>query len=94
MNDAKFPKYLNALKRNKERSARNKEPGREPGQESGQGSAEPELEPCCQGTVHIAYRGVSDDRMYMSRDRSFNEIKFFRPHGLRVFCAGCRRRLA
>jgi hypothetical protein len=87
MTESKFPKYLKALARNKKGGQGN----------TGQGAAapepEPEFGPCCQGNVHIFYRGVSDDKMYMSRDRSFGEIKYFRPHGLRVFCADCRRRL-
>lgn len=49
---------------------------------------------CCSGKVHIAYRGVSDDRMYIAYNRNFKEIKFFKPNGLRVFCANCRRRIA
>lgn len=48
---------------------------------------------CCKGIVHIAYRGIADDRMYMSYSRQWKEIRFFRPHGLRVFCAGCRHRV-
>lgn len=48
---------------------------------------------CCNDNVHIAYRGVSDDHMYMAYDRKWAEVKFFRPNGLRVFCADCRRRL-
>lgn len=50
-------------------------------------------ESCCSGTVHIAYRGVSDERLYLSKGRSWSEVRYFRPHGLRVFCADCRRRL-
>ncbi len=49
--------------------------------------------PCCSGKVHIAYRGVSDDRLYLSPDRKWPEIKYFRPKGLRAFCADCRRRV-
>ena len=49
--------------------------------------------PCCQGDVHIAYRGVSDDRMYLVYGKKWSEVKYFRQNGLRVFCAGCRRRL-
>ena len=48
---------------------------------------------CCSGRVHIAYRGVSDDRLYLAENRTNNEVKFFRPIGLRVFCADCRKRL-
>jgi len=48
---------------------------------------------CCKGLVHIAYRGVADDRMYISYSRQWNEIRFFRPNGLRVFCADCRHRV-
>jgi hypothetical protein len=48
---------------------------------------------CCSKRVHIAYRGVSDDRLYLAENRSTNEVKFFRPIGLRVFCADCRKRL-
>lgn len=54
---------------------------------------EPEDELCHSGSVHIAYRGVADDRMYIAYSRHWNEVKFFRPVGLRVFCADCRRRL-
>ncbi len=63
------------------------------GPTSGPIMEEPSFEPCCAGSVHIAYRGVSDDKMYISHDRKFSEIKYFRPNGLRVFCADCRRRL-
>ncbi len=48
---------------------------------------------CCTGKVHIAYRGISDDRLYMAYGRKWSEVKFFRPHGLKVFCADCRRRI-
>lgn len=48
---------------------------------------------CCSGTVHVAYRGISDDRMYITYDRKWPEVRYFRPNGLRVFCADCRRRL-
>ena len=48
---------------------------------------------CCSGQVHIAYRGVSDERLYISKGRSWGEVRYFRPNGLRVFCADCRRRL-
>jgi hypothetical protein len=61
------------------------------------GSAEP-AEPaeemvCCKGMVHIAYRGIADDRVYISYSRLWNEIRFFRPNGLKVFCADCRSRV-
>lgn len=48
---------------------------------------------CCSGTVHVAYRGVSDERLYLAYSRKVNELKFFRQNGLRVFCADCRRRI-
>lgn len=48
---------------------------------------------CCKGIVHIAYRGIADDRVYMSYSRLWNEIRFFRPNGLKVFCADCRSRV-
>lgn len=48
---------------------------------------------CCSDRVHIAYRGVSDDRLYLAENRDTTEVKFFRPIGLRVFCAECRKRL-
>ena len=47
----------------------------------------------CTDSVHIAYRGLADDRMYLVRDRKWAEVKYFKPNGLRVFCATCRRRL-
>jgi hypothetical protein len=52
-----------------------------------------EDELCCQGVVHIAYRGISDERLYLSYSRSWSEVRYFRSSNLRVFCAGCRRRL-
>ncbi|CAN5376510.1 hypothetical protein BH10CYA1_BH10CYA1_20640 [soil metagenome] len=55
--------------------------------------AEPEEEVCCSGIVKIAYRGVSDDRLYLAEGRKWGDVRFFKPNGLRVFCAGCRRRL-
>lgn len=48
---------------------------------------------CCEGRVHIFYRGVSDDRLYKAADRHWNELKFFRQNGLKVYCRHCRRRL-
>jgi hypothetical protein len=51
------------------------------------------LNACCSDQVHIAYRGVSDDRLYLSYDRKWADVKFFRPNGLRVFCVSCRRRI-
>jgi len=84
MTDAKFPKYLKRLLQGKQ-TAGSDAAAREHEEEV--------LQPCCQGKVHIAYRGVSDERLYLSKDRAFNELKFFRPNGLRVFCADCRRRM-
>lgn len=55
--------------------------------------AEPEGEDCCNGVVHIAYRGLSDDRQYIAYSRKWDEIRFFKENGLKVFCADCRRRL-
>jgi hypothetical protein len=51
------------------------------------------IELCCSGVVHIAYRGLADDRMYMSYSRKWSELRFFRANGLRVFCADCRQRV-
>jgi len=50
-------------------------------------------ETCCAGQVHIAYRGLSDDKQYVAYSRAWNEVKFFRQNNLKVFCADCRRRL-
>ncbi|GEM_PF-1255268 len=55
--------------------------------------ADEETAVCCRGAVHIAYRGASDDRLYVAYGRKWIDVKFFKPRGLRVFCAGCRRRL-
>lgn len=54
---------------------------------------QPEEPVCCGDIVHIVYRGVSDDKLYIAYDRKWQELKFFRPKGLRVFCKKCRRRL-
>jgi hypothetical protein len=49
---------------------------------------------CCdQPGVHIAYRGKSDDRLYLARDRQWNEVRYYQPNGLRAFCVKCRRRV-
>ncbi|PWU01450.1 MAG: hypothetical protein C5B53_02900 [Candidatus Melainabacteria bacterium] len=58
-----------------------------------EGKTETDDDPCCSKTVHIAYRGISDDRLYLNYDRKWGDVKFFRPNGLRVFCGGCRRRI-
>ncbi len=49
--------------------------------------------PCCSDKVHIAYRGVSDDRLYIAYERKWSEVKFFRPKNLRVYCQQCRHRI-
>jgi hypothetical protein len=50
--------------------------------------------PCCnQSTVHIAFRGKSDDRMYIAYKREWQELRYYQANGLRVFCSVCRRRL-
>ncbi len=54
---------------------------------------EEDYELCCRGKVHIAYRGLADDRMYISYDREWQEVKYFRQNNLRVFCSDCRRRV-
>ena len=56
-------------------------------------NARPDDIPCCDGQVHIAYRGVSDDRLYIVYARKWSEVRYFRQNALRVFCAGCRRRV-
>ncbi len=61
--------------------------------ETGERTVEEQSEQCCEGKVNIAYRGVSDERLYMAYGRKWPEVRYFKPHGLRVFCADCRRRL-
>lgn len=75
--------------------ARKKKLGISKAQECGQAEDESSEEDlvCCKGIVHIAYRGIADDRMYLSYSRQWNEIRFFRANGLRVFCADCRHRV-
>ena len=51
------------------------------------------VELCCRGRVHIAYRGLADDRLYIAYDRTWQEVRFFKPNGLRVFCSDCRTRV-
>ncbi len=48
---------------------------------------------CCNGMVHIYYRGLSDDRLYKAANRKWAEVRFYKPNGLKVFCADCRRSL-
>lgn len=48
---------------------------------------------CCKGVVHIYYRGLSDDRLYKALGRPWAEVRFYKPNGLKVFCADCRRRV-
>lgn len=56
-------------------------------------SAEDITVPCCSEQVHIAYRGKADDRLYMVRDRKWQEVKYYQANGLRAFCAVCRHRV-
>lgn len=49
--------------------------------------------PCCSELVHIAFRGVADDKLYMARNRKWTEVRFYKQNGLRVFCATCRHRV-
>ena len=49
--------------------------------------------PCCSEEVHIAFRGRADDRLYISYNRQWQELKFFQSNGLKVFCATCRQRV-
>lgn len=63
--------------------------GREPPE-----GRDPVLNSCCnQATVHIAFRGKSDDRLYIAYSRTWDEVRYYQPNGLRVFCVVCRRRL-
>ena len=53
----------------------------------------PTTSPCCHAKINIAYRGLSDDRLYIAYGRNLSELKFFRPHNLRAYCQQCRKRL-
>lgn len=48
---------------------------------------------CCSDQVHIAFRGVSDERLYIVYGRRWHEVQFYKANGLKVFCAQCRRRV-
>jgi hypothetical protein len=50
---------------------------------------------CCDpaNAIHIAFRGVADDRLYVTYNRRYPELRYYKPHGLRAFCAKCRRRI-
>lgn len=63
------------------------------GEQNDELSAEEISIPCCSEIVHIAYRGRADDRLYMVRDRKWQEVKYFQANGLRVFCSVCRHRV-
>jgi hypothetical protein len=54
---------------------------------------QPIAAPCCSEQVHIAYRGISDDRLYIAYNRKWREVKYFRPNGLRIFCTVCRHQI-
>jgi hypothetical protein len=71
-----------------------KEPAKDPRDKDPHDIDPSELNPCCdQPNVHIAFRGKADDRLYMTYDRQWQEMRFYQKNGLRVFCAKCRRRL-
>jgi hypothetical protein len=55
--------------------------------------AEGDAQLCCAGRVHIAYRGLADDRLYIAYAREWADARYFKRNGLRVFCADCRHRL-
>ncbi len=48
---------------------------------------------CCSNEVIIAYRGLSDFRQYIAYNRQYADIKYFKQHFLKVFCARCRKRI-
>lgn len=48
---------------------------------------------CCSDEVIIAYRGLSDFRQYIAYNRQYVDIKYFKQHFLKVFCAKCRKRI-
>lgn len=48
---------------------------------------------CCSSEVHIAFRGVSDNKLYVAKNRHWQEVRFYKPNGLRVFCVQCRHRV-
>lgn len=55
---------------------------------------EPEVTvPCCSEEVHIAFRGVADDRLYVAYNRKWSEVRYYKPNGLKVFCSTCRHRV-
>ena len=74
---------------------RGSDPSRELAATTGATAVEEEdLRPCCgQEHVHIAFRGKSDDRLYLTYNRTWQEVRYYQPNGLRVFCVKCRRRL-
>lgn len=48
---------------------------------------------CCNGNVHITFRGLADGRRYMSRNRAWRDVRYFQKNHLYVFCVDCRRLL-
>lgn len=48
---------------------------------------------CCNGIVHITFRGLADGRRYMSRNRAWRDVRYFQKNHLHVFCVDCRRLL-
>lgn len=48
---------------------------------------------CCNGIVHITFRGLADNRRYMSRNRAWRDVRYFQKNHLYVFCVDCRRLL-
>ncbi len=48
---------------------------------------------CCNGIVHITFRGLADGKRYMSRNRAWRDVRYFQKNHLHVFCVDCRRLL-
>jgi hypothetical protein len=49
---------------------------------------------CCgSDKIHIAYRGLADERQYIEYNRKYEDLRYFRKNYLKIYCATCRRRI-
>ena len=48
---------------------------------------------CHKEKVHIFVRGLVDNKLHAARNRHYSDFRFYKKHGLKVFCAVCRKRL-
>lgn len=48
---------------------------------------------CHRDKVHIFVRGLADGKIHVAKNRFYSDVRFYKKHNLKVFCASCRKRV-